>query len=75
MLTITTSFHWGESRNCSNHQYMLRFDVEEMVKEWLVSGRKRGDFSATVCDYHRQTLSRLTGYMQRTDQPLPFQSH
>jgi len=26
---------------------MMRFDVEEMVKEWLVSGRKRGEFSAT----------------------------
>jgi len=47
MLTITTSFHWGENRTCSNRRYMLRFDVEEMVKEWLVSGRKRGDFSAT----------------------------
>jgi len=47
MLTITTSFHWGESKNQSNRRYMLRFDVEEMVKEWLVSGQKRGDFSAT----------------------------
>jgi len=27
---------------------MMRFDVEEMVREWLVSGRKRGDFAARV---------------------------
>jgi hypothetical protein len=27
---------------------MMRFDVEEMVREWLVSGRKRGDFAAKV---------------------------
>lgn len=25
---------------------MMRFDVEEMVRDWLVSGRKRGDFAA-----------------------------
>jgi hypothetical protein len=27
---------------------MLRYDVEELVKDWLVSGGKRGDFAATV---------------------------
>lgn len=26
----------------------MRFDVEEMTKDWLVSGRKRGDFVAKV---------------------------
>ena len=41
---------------------MLRFDVEEMVREWLVSGQKRGDFSAAVCNYHRTTLSHITDY-------------
>ncbi|KIM80718.1 hypothetical protein PILCRDRAFT_821974 [Piloderma croceum F 1598] len=51
ILAITTSFHWGESENRSKRRYMLRFDLEEMVKEWLVSGRKRGDFSATVWVY------------------------
>ena len=27
---------------------MMRFDLEEMTKDWLVSGRKRGDFIAKV---------------------------
>jgi hypothetical protein len=27
---------------------MLRYDVEEMVRDWLVSGPKRGDFAASV---------------------------
>ncbi|KAF7322882.1 hypothetical protein HMN09_00067600 [Mycena chlorophos] len=31
----------------AQRKYMLRFDVEEMVRDWLVSGRKRGDFAAT----------------------------
>jgi trafficking protein particle complex subunit 10 len=26
----------------------MQYDVEEMVKEWLVSGKKRGNFSAMV---------------------------
>jgi hypothetical protein len=33
----------------------MRFDVEEMVRDWLIGGRKRGDFEATVglhlCDW------------------------
>lgn len=51
MLTIKTSFHWGERKSPLNLHYRMRFDVEEMVKEWLMSGRKRGEFSATVCDF------------------------
>ena len=29
----------------------MRFDIEEMVRDWLISGRKRGDFKAEVCTY------------------------
>jgi hypothetical protein len=47
-LTIQTSFHWGSGRSGEGKSHRLRFDVEEMVREWLVSGRKRGDFVATV---------------------------
>ncbi|KAF8162886.1 trafficking protein particle complex subunit 10 [Crassisporium funariophilum] len=46
-LSIQTSFHWGSSQNDTNRKYVLRFNIEEMVKEWLVSGPKRGDFIAT----------------------------
>ncbi|KAJ7751971.1 trafficking protein particle complex subunit 10 [Mycena metata] len=46
ILTIHTSFHWGSSVHDKERAYMMRFDVEEMVREWLVSGRKRGDFAA-----------------------------
>lgn len=47
-LSITTSFHWAGEHQNTHRRYKLRFDVEEMVKDWLVSGRKRGDFYATV---------------------------
>lgn len=30
----------------------MRFDIEELVRDWLVSGRKRGDFEAKVTLYH-----------------------
>ena len=46
-LTIRTSFHWG-GQNVSMRRCVLRFNVEEMVREWLISGPKRGDFLATV---------------------------
>lgn len=60
MLTITTSFHWGESKSQPSRWFVMRFDVEEMVKDWLVSGRKRGDFSVTVGHFpFRNILSLL----------------
>ncbi|PPQ67646.1 hypothetical protein CVT25_012674 [Psilocybe cyanescens] len=45
-LTLHTSFHWGSNPSDINRQYLLRFNIEEMVREWLVSGPKRGDFIA-----------------------------
>lgn len=45
-LTVTTSFHWGGRSEDKDKTYKMRFDVEELIKEWLVSGRKRGDFIA-----------------------------
>ncbi|CAK5277454.1 unnamed protein product, partial [Mycena citricolor] len=46
LLSISTSFHWGSSSTDKDRTFMMRFDVEEMVRDWLVSGRKRGDFPA-----------------------------
>ncbi|KAF8968386.1 trafficking protein particle complex subunit 10 [Flammula alnicola] len=45
-LSIHTTFHWGSSASDINKRYLLRFNIEEMVREWLVSGPKRGDFVA-----------------------------
>ena len=47
-LTIKTSFHWGANQENATRRYVLRFNIEEMVREWLVSGPKRGDFVATA---------------------------
>jgi len=45
-LTIKTSFHWSD-QNEPTRRCVLRYNIEEMVREWLVSGPKRGDFLAT----------------------------
>ncbi|KAF9476341.1 hypothetical protein BDN70DRAFT_923371 [Pholiota conissans] len=45
-LSICTTFHWGSSFDNKDNQYLLRFNIDEMVREWLVSGPKRGDFVA-----------------------------
>ena len=57
-LTIRTSFHWG-GQNESRRRCVLRFNVEEMAREWLVSGPKRGDFLATVSHYLQYSLKRV----------------
>ncbi|THU92186.1 hypothetical protein K435DRAFT_829706 [Dendrothele bispora CBS 962.96] len=46
LLSIHTTFHWGSHADDKQRQYSIQYDVEEMVKEWLVSGKKRGSFSA-----------------------------
>ena len=47
-INIYTSFHWGSSHGDEERQYVMQYDVEEMVREWLISGRKRGNFVAKV---------------------------
>jgi trafficking protein particle complex subunit 10 len=49
LLSIHTSFHWGAKRDAGRKSYQMRFDIEEMVRDWLISGKKRGDFEAQVC--------------------------
>lgn len=47
-ISVVTSFQWSGHAELDTRKYLLRFDVEEMLNDWLVSGRKRGDFWATV---------------------------
>lgn len=44
-MTIRTTFGWGPSENLAG-SYILRYDIEEMVRDWLLSGPKRGEFEA-----------------------------
>ena len=41
---------------------MLRYDMEELVSDWLVSGRKRGDFAATVRKFTFQHHRWISNY-------------
>ena len=54
LLSISTSFHWGPGtyEEKKEKTYKMRFDVEELLSDWLVSGQKRGDFLAKVCTPH-----------------------
>ncbi|KAG6376390.1 trafficking protein particle complex subunit 10 [Boletus reticuloceps] len=44
-LSIRTSLHWGDPES-KLQKYILRYDIEERIKDWLVCGRKRGEFIA-----------------------------
>ncbi|KAI5899814.1 uncharacterized protein SCHCODRAFT_02524907 [Schizophyllum commune H4-8] len=46
IITVRTSFHWSDKPPDPDRQYLIRFELEELVRDWLVSGRKRGDFAA-----------------------------
>lgn len=59
-VVIRNSFHWG-SVGYENPEFRMRYDVEERAKDWLVSGRKRGDFIAKVDlpSSHRASLTHI----------------
>ncbi|KAF8559837.1 hypothetical protein OG21DRAFT_1453301 [Imleria badia] len=44
-LSIRTSLHWGDAES-KRQKYILRYDIEERIKDWLVCGQKRGEFIA-----------------------------
>ncbi|KAF5358539.1 hypothetical protein D9756_001945 [Leucocoprinus leucothites] len=45
-LRIDTSFHWGPSANDRSQEFLMRYNVEETIRDWLISGPKRGEFVA-----------------------------
>ncbi|KAG8828096.1 hypothetical protein FRC17_007623 [Serendipita sp. 399] len=54
---IATSFHWGSIATTKKVEYSMRYVVQEMVTDWLVSGHKRGDFVATDDSTHSVELT------------------
>jgi len=51
-MAVTTSFHWGLAAEAARERgFRMRFDVDVPVADWLVCGRKRGEFLAKVCYY------------------------
>jgi hypothetical protein len=70
ILSIHTSFHWGTSAGEKERKYLMQFDVEEMIKDWLVCGRKRGDFAAMVRPIH--FLLTVSDQHPRMERRLPY---
>lgn len=48
ILTIHTSFRWAGQEKIVDNSFRLRFNVEEMLKHWLISGQRQGEFNAEV---------------------------
>ncbi|KAI0736997.1 trafficking protein particle complex subunit 10 [Fomitopsis betulina] len=46
MVTVTTSLHWAPLEDEEMDHYLLRYDIQDMTGDWLISGPKRGDFRA-----------------------------
>ena len=47
IMSIHTSFYWA-AKEKGVKQYRMRFQVDENIKDWLISGQKRGEFKAKV---------------------------
>ena len=71
ILSVHTSFHWGTSAGDKERKYLMQFDVEEMIKDWLVCGRKRGDFAAMASPI-RFLLLTIADKYSRTVRHLPY---
>lgn len=61
-LSIHTSFHWSLNR-AHAEGYLMQFDVEEMLHDWLLSGQKRGDFVAKVSRLNIIFVRRIERYI------------
>jgi len=71
LLSINTSFHWGPGTHEGKKDatYRMRFDVEELLNDWLVSGQKRGDFLAKDGGTHTVTITLVA--LHHGELPLP----
>lgn len=58
ILSIHISFRWS-GQEARDSEFRLRFNVEEMLKHWLISGQRQGEFIAKVCLRHFASLPRL----------------
>lgn len=59
-IEITTSFHWGSIRHNESEdivEFSMRYSVQELVTDWLVSGHKQGDFLAVNDGSHSVDLT------------------
>ncbi|KAF8507495.1 trafficking protein particle complex subunit 10 [Gautieria morchelliformis] len=56
-LTMENSFHWGGPGLTEGKCYSMRFDIVDMGKDWLISGRKKGDYEATDGSVHSIPLT------------------
>ncbi|GJJ15396.1 hypothetical protein Clacol_009672 [Clathrus columnatus] len=48
-VSISSSCHWvgPTGQSSDKYRYTIKFDIQEMVDDWLISGHKRGEFIAT----------------------------
>ncbi|KAI0256634.1 trafficking protein particle complex subunit 10 [Lactifluus subvellereus] len=71
LLSIQTSFHWDakQEQDGGRRSYRMRFDIEEMVQDWLISGQKRGDFQAE--DGSTYTVEIMLIALHHGELPLP----
>ncbi|KAI5124589.1 hypothetical protein M0805_003108 [Coniferiporia weirii] len=55
-VSINTSFYWSSRRKSVDH-YRMRFELEENIKDWLISGQKRGEFIAKDGSTHTISIT------------------
>ncbi|KAF8578950.1 hypothetical protein K439DRAFT_1360730 [Ramaria rubella] len=81
-LTIQSSFHWSGPvmQTAENRTYSMWFEVKEVAKDWLISGRKKGDFVVTDGSVYSVPLTLIPlrhgelSLPQVIIQPLPLTS-
>jgi len=46
VLSLKTSLYWDPDGDYVHKEYWMRYEVEEMFDDWLISGKRRGTFLA-----------------------------
>ncbi|KAL5529216.1 hypothetical protein ACEPAG_5190 [Sanghuangporus baumii] len=69
IVSIHTSLYWSALDKKKTREYKMRFQLEENIKDWLISGQKRGDFKAKDGSTHKVTLTLMA--LRHGELPLP----
>lgn len=73
-VSIHTSFQWAGRERKGSLSYRIHYELEENIKDWLLSGQKRGDFMAKV-PLLNIVLETYTNIIKRMTPRILFPSH
>ncbi|KLO12624.1 hypothetical protein SCHPADRAFT_998021 [Schizopora paradoxa] len=69
VVSVNVSCYWSGREDAANRPYRMRFEVDEMIRDWLISGQKRGEFCAKDGTTHSVAITLMA--LRHGEIPMP----